>query len=89
MIKAMSQFELFESPVKQPSTVPSVDAVRSRLEALLNGLRDAEAMPLTDKQLRFWTTVVPQMSNWLPDDEKAAVRAEFDSHIERLSRRAA
>lgn len=85
----MSQFELFESPVEQPSTVPSVDAVRSRLEALLNGLRAADAMPLTDKQLRFWTTVVPQMSNWLPDDEKAVVRDEFDRQIARLTRKAA
>ncbi len=85
----MSQFELFESPVEQPSTVPSVDAVRSRLEALLNGLRAAEAMPLTDKQLRFWTTVVPQMSNWLPDDEREAVRREFDAQVQRLLRKAA
>lgn len=85
----MSQFELF-APTAQPvSTAPSVDEVRSRLTHLLNTLKAADAMPLTDKQLRFWKTVVPQMSNWLPDEEKAAVCAEFDAQVARLTRRAA
>lgn len=85
----MSQFELFAGPVDQPSTVPDVEAVRARLEAVLGSLRGADTLPLTDKQLRFWQTVVPQMTNWLPAEEKAAVCAEFDGHIARLSRRAA
>jgi hypothetical protein len=46
-------------------------------------------MPLTSKQLTFWTTVVPQMSNWLPAEERAVVCAEFEAQIERLSRKAA
>lgn len=85
----MSQFELFERSSEQPSSAPSVDAVRVRLEAVLNSLRMAQTMPLTEKQLAFWTTVVPQMTNWLAADEKAAVCAEFDRHVARLSRHAA
>lgn len=85
----MSQFEMF-APTAQPvSTVPSADQVRARLEALLNGLRAADTLPLTDKQLRFWQTVVPQMTNWLSAEEKAAVCAEFEGHIARMNRKAA
>lgn len=85
----MSQFELFTQPVVQPSTEPSVEAVRARLETLLKSLREAEVMPLSERKLAYWTTVVPQMSRWLPDDERAAVRAEFSTQIDRLTRRAA
>ena len=85
----MSQFEMFATTAQPVSTVPSADQVRARLEAMLNGLRGAEALPLTDKQLRFWQTVVPQMTNWLPAEEKASVCAEFDGHIARLTRKAA
>ncbi len=85
----MSQFELFAGSVDQPSTVPDVEAVRARLKALIDGLRQADTQPLTEKQLRFWQTVVPQMTNWLPAEEKAAVCAEFKAHLIRLDRKAA
>lgn len=85
----MSQFELFAIGSERPSTIPNVDTVRSRLEGLLQTLRSADQMPLTSKQLAFWTTVVPQMSNWLPEDERSAVCAEFDVQVDRLSQRAA
>jgi len=85
----MSQFDLFSQPVEQLSPAPSVDSVRARLEALLASMRVAETLPLTNKQLAFWTVVVPQMTNWLPDDEKSRICGEFDSHIARLVPRAA
>lgn len=85
----MSQLEMFATPNQPASTAPSVDQVRARLQGLLKTLRSAETLPLTDKQLRFWQTVVPQMSNWLPDDERAAVQTEFSAQVERLARRAA
>ena len=85
----MSQFEMF-APAAQPvSTVPSADQVRGRLESLMRTLRQADTLPLTEKQLRFWQTVVPQMTNWLPSDERSAICAEFESEIARLSRKAA
>lgn len=80
----MSQLELFIQPVVVEPTVPSVDSIRARLEALLASLRGAETMPLTPRELAFWTVVTPQMSNWLPPEEKAAVCAEFDAHVDRL-----
>ncbi len=85
----MSQLELFAAGSERSSIVPNVDTVRARLEGVLETLRSADEMPLTSKQLAFWTTVVPQMSNWLPDEERSAVCVEFDSHLARLSRKAA
>jgi len=84
----MSQPDLFGS-TPQPLPQPDPDAVRKRMGDLLRILREADVMPLTDKELRFWRTVVPQTTNWLPADERSAVCAEFEAHIERLSRRAA
>ena len=48
-------------------------------------LRGADAMPLSARELAFWIVVTPQMSNWLPPDEKAAVCAEFEGHLARLN----
>ncbi len=45
-------------------------------------------MPLTDKELRFWRTVMPQTTAWLPNEEHRAVCAEFDMHVARLTRQA-
>lgn len=74
---------------ERPSITPDIDTVRARLGNLLQTLEAADAMPLTEKQLRFWTTVVPQMSNWLPTEERLTVCAAFNDQIERLGRKAA
>lgn len=80
----MSQLELFIQPVVVQPTVPSVELVRERLQKLLTSLRAAEVMPLTARQVAYWTVVTPQMSNWLPSEEKAAICDEFDAHLARL-----
>lgn len=85
----MSQFELFTSAAEPASTKPSVDTVRSRLGGMLRTLRCADEMPFTSKQLAFWTTVVPQMSRWLPEEERTSVCCEFEAEVSRLSRKAA
>lgn len=85
----MSQLELFIQPVVAQPTTPSVESVRERLQNLLKSLRGADVMPLTPRELAYWTVVTPQMSNWLPPEEKAAVCAEFDAHLARLQAAAA
>jgi len=85
----MSQLELFIQPVVAQPTTPSVESVRERLQTLLKSLRGADAMPLTPREVAYWTVVTPQMSNWLPPEEKAAVCAEFDAHLARLQAAAA
>ena len=85
----MSQLELFIQPVVAQPTTPSVESVRERLQALLQSLRGADVMPLTARELAYWTVVTPQMSNWLPPEEKAAVCDEFSTHLARLQSLAA
>lgn len=58
--------------------------VRVKLGRLLARLRDASTMPLTDREIREWTVLVPQMSNWLPPEEAEEVRGEFAREMERL-----
>jgi hypothetical protein len=41
-------------------------------------------MPLSEKDLRMWQTLVPTMTRWLPDDEADAIRSEFASETKRL-----
>ncbi|MFN3537691.1 MAG: hypothetical protein ACK4Y4_09615 [Brevundimonas sp.] len=85
----MAQMELFAQPRVVEPTVPTVEQIRARFAVLLAQLRDAEAMPLSEREVAYWRVVAPQMSNWLPADEKAAVCAELDAHLSRLDRKAA
>jgi hypothetical protein len=32
----------------------------------------------------YWRTVFPQMTNWLPDEEGALLRFQFEAEIRRL-----
>ncbi len=72
----MNQLELFVEPVAEISTVPTVESVRRRLEAILAPMR---AGAFSDRDLARWRVIVPQMTNWLPTDEAEAARTEFVS----------
>lgn len=72
---------------RQP-TVPDPDTVRVRLRTVLEKARAAETMPWSERDVRMWQTVFPNMTKWLPEDEAAQLRFEFDQEIERLSRAA-
>jgi hypothetical protein len=80
----MGQLELFAQPALTVSTVPSVESVRARLEAILAPLRTASEPRWSAKETARWKLVVPQMADWLPPDERDAVRAEFARLIQRL-----
>ena len=71
------------APPARPST-PDPEAIRSRLNRLLATLRAADAMPLSDRDLCMWQTVVPNMTKWLPKDEGETIRETFDREMERL-----
>ena len=84
----MSQPDLFGA-TPQPLPRPDPEAVRRRMQELLRTLREADAMPLTDKELRYWRTVAPQTTRWLEPGERASLLAEFEAQLARLGRRAA
>lgn len=84
----MSQFDMFPPQPRPPARITPED-VRPELTEVLDRLRGAEVMPLSTKDLRFWRTVFPQMSRWLPEEEREAICAEFGRQLSRLEARAA
>lgn len=70
---------------RQP-TVPDPETVRARLRSILAKARSAEKMPWSERDVRMWQTVFPNMTKWLPDDEADQLRFEFAQEMERLSR---
>ncbi len=42
-------------------------------------------MPWDRDKLRYHRTVVPQMSRWLPDDERAEIIRAFEAEVARLN----
>jgi len=68
----------------QRSSTPDPATIRRRLEQLLDTLRSAETMPLSDRDARMWAVVVPNMSKWLPHAEAETIRSAFIREMERL-----
>ncbi|WP_295631549.1 hypothetical protein [Novosphingobium sp.] len=69
---------------KPASYVPDPDRIRQRLHAVLDTARAAPAKPWPEKDRRMWQTIFPNMSKWLPDDERDQLCFEFAAEIERL-----
>jgi hypothetical protein len=72
------------APPARQST-PDIEAIRVRLGKLLETLRTSETLPLSDKDIRMWQTVVPNMTRWLPTDEADTIRAKFSHEMDRLT----
>lgn len=78
-----TQTDLFGPPPAQ-SYAPSLEKVRAEVEKVLEKARIARDMPWTAKEVAFWKTVFPQMTNWLPEEERERARAAFWEEINRL-----
>jgi hypothetical protein len=59
--------------------------VRQELHKILAEARAAEMMPWDAEETRLYRTIFPQMTNWLPDDEAAQLRFEFETELARLA----
>jgi hypothetical protein len=77
------QSELFEDA---PTPVYRADPhkVRQEPHALLAQVRAAQTMPWDARGVRLYRTIFPQMTNWLPDEEGAQLRLEFETELARL-----
>jgi len=74
----MTQLDLFgETARPVVSSAADPDRVRRKLDALLREARSAEEYGLPDMRRRHMQTLVPQMVNWLPDDEAGRFRWAF------------
>lgn len=69
------------------ASVPDPQAIRGRLGRLLETLRTSKSMPFSDRDIRMWQIVVPNMTRWLPNDEADAIRSEFANEMKRLGTR--
>ena len=75
-------------PPPRQKVEPDPETVRKRLNAVLEKMRRAERMPWSDRDVRMWQTVFPNMSKWLPEGEAEQLCFEFAEEMERLSRAA-
>jgi hypothetical protein len=77
------QNELFDD---RPTPVyrADPDKVREDLYKILAEVRAAQKMPWEPTRVSVYRTIFPQMTNWLPEDEGAQLRFEFEAELARL-----
>jgi hypothetical protein len=63
---------------------PDPEKVRARLHKILAEARAAHTFPWEPTRVSLYRTIFPQMSLWLPEDESAQLRFEFEAEIKRL-----
>lgn len=82
----MDQPDLFgsESAAEAAQYRPDPEKVRARLRHILGEARGAEKFPWEPTRVSLYRTIVPQMTNWLPEDEATRWLAEFDAEMARL-----
>lgn len=83
LFESGSQPDLFGEPV-EPVYRPDPDAVRARLRRILADARSAETLSWEPTQLSLYREIFPEMTLWLPDEEAARFRREFDAELRRF-----
>ena len=76
------QADLFGAEVA-PAYRPNPEKVRARLHRILSETR-ARTAPWDWGRASLYRTIFPQLTLWLPEDEAAQLRLEFESEMERL-----
>ncbi len=84
LFEAEGQPELFEPDAAPPAYRPDPEQVRTRLQKILAQARAAEKLPWDRDTLLVYRTIFPQMAGWLPEEEAAQLRFEFDTEMARL-----
>ncbi len=78
-----AQGDLF-GPPPPVSYAPKPEKVRQKMLAMLGQIQGAEECPWSEDELGLNKVIFPQMANWLPEDEAAALRREFAAEVARL-----
>ncbi len=60
------------------------DEVRAELHRILAEVRAADTLPWEPRKALVYRTTFPQMTLWLPEEEGAQLRLEFETEMERL-----
>jgi hypothetical protein len=77
------QSDLFDAEAV-PAYHPDPEKVRARLHKILAEARAAQKFPWEPTRVSLYRTIFPQMSLWLPDEESAQLRFQFEAEIKRL-----
>jgi hypothetical protein len=75
---------LFPEDAPAPVYRADPDKVRARLHKILAQARAAETLPWEPGEVSLYRTIFPQMTRWLPDEEAAQLRFEFEAEMARL-----
>lgn len=67
-----------------PAYRPDPDRVRARLHKILAEARSAQTFPWGPGRVSLYRTIFPQMTNYLPEEEGAQLRFEFETELARL-----
>ena len=78
------QTDLFGEDAPTPEYRADPDVVRQELYKILAEARAARTMPWDGKRAQLYRTIFPQMTNWLPEEEGAQLRFEFETELARL-----
>ncbi len=78
-----SQLDMFGAPPAQ-SYDPDPGNVRAELNDILARARAAPTQPWDPREMSFYRVVFPQMTNWLPKEEAARLRFDFEAELARL-----
>jgi hypothetical protein len=83
LFKAETQPDLFGAEAV-PAYRPDPEKVRARLRRILSEARAAQSLPWDSSRVSLYRTIFPQMTLWLPDEEAAQLRFEFEAELTRL-----
>ena len=67
-----------------PAYRPDPDKVRARLHKILAEARAAQRFPWGPGRVSLYRTIFPQMTHWLPEEEGAQLRFDFETELRRL-----
>ena len=84
MFSDNNQSDLFGEDTPTPEYRADPDSVRADLYKILAEARAAQKLLWEPKTVLLYRTIFPQMTNWLPDEEGAQLRFEFETEIKRL-----
>jgi len=79
-----SQAELVDADAAPPAYRPDPDKVRNKLNTILAEARAAVKFPWDADKILVYQTIFPHMAGWLPEEEAAQLRFEFDTEMARL-----
>jgi len=67
-----------------PAFAPDPDQMREWLHSLLAEARAAQTMPWPPLNTKLYRMLFPQITVWLPEDEGAQLRFQFETELARL-----